>query len=505
MTAPEGASPRATSRHRLALRVVAASAVLALASLWGTTHSTPSLPVPGQHPPTARAAVRPNIVFVLTDDMSMNLLPYLPHVRAMQRHGTTLSHYYVVDSLCCPSRTAIFTGEYPHDNGVFTNSGRDGGYAAYQSHGDQLRSYAVALQDAGYRTGFMGKYLNGYDASDPVPPGWDSWAGVGLGYREYDYDMNVDGVVEHYGAEPQDYLTDVLSHRAGDFIDRAASAGKPFMLQVSTFAPHAPYVPPVRYAESFPGLTYPRTPAYDRTPDNALPWLSSRTPLAPSDPGRIDRIFRKRVQAGRAVDDLVAHIESVLKARGVADNTYLVFSSDNGYHMGDYRLMPGKQTAFDTDVHVPLVVVGPGVASGHVANQLGSNIDLAPTFEALAGATTPSTVDGVSLVPLLHGRAPARWQRAVLIEHHQPGGRAYDPDRQTPKSGMPPTYEAVRTSNAVYVRYSDGEQEYYDTTRDPYELHNLAPYGVPPLLVVQLNALRACHGAAQCPMAGRIG
>src|SRR5690242_7460848 len=114
MSAPDGAAP-ASSRHRLALRILAASLVVAVASLWGATTTNRTLPVPGPHPAPARAAVRPNIVFVLTDDLSMNLLPYLPHIRAMQRSGTTLSHYYVVDSLCCPSRTAIFTGEYPHD------------------------------------------------------------------------------------------------------------------------------------------------------------------------------------------------------------------------------------------------------------------------------------------------------------------------------------------------------------------------------------------------------
>jgi N-acetylglucosamine-6-sulfatase len=517
MTAPDGAAldqggtepaaiaAKRTSRQRLAVRVLAASLVLAVASLWGTTAGTHSLPVPGPHPAPARAAVRPNIVFVLTDDLSMNLLPYLPHIRAMQRRGTTLSHYYVVDSLCCPSRTAIFTGEYPHDNGVFTNSGRQGGYAAYMAHQDQKRSYAVSLQQAGYRTGFMGKYLNGYQATDPVPPGWDSWAAVGAGYHEFDYDMSVDGRLEHYGHEPQDYLTDVLSHRAGDFIDGAASEGKPFMLEVATFAPHAPYVPAPRHASALPGLTYPRTPGFDEVPDNAPSWLAGRARLASAETAQIDQIFRKRAQAGLAVDEMVAHLEDLLAARGVADNTYLVFSSDNGYHMGENRLLPGKQTAFDTDIHVPLVVVGPGVPHGRVADQLASNIDLAPTFEALAGATTPSTVDGVSLVPLWHGRSPALWQRAVLIEHHHPGRAGYDPDRQNPRSGMPPTYEAVRTSNALYVRYADGEQEYYDTTRDPYELHNLAADGIPPLLLMQLSALQSCHGAAQCPAAGRLG
>jgi N-acetylglucosamine-6-sulfatase len=485
-------------RLRLPLRAVAASAVLALASLW-ISSPTSTLPVP--RTPAARAEVRPNIVFVLTDDLSMNLLRYMPHVQALQRAGTTMSKYYVVDSLCCPSRTAIFTGQYPHDNGVFTNTGPDGGYGAYQANDDQDRSFAVALKSAGYRTGFMGKYLNGYLPTDPVPPGWDSWHAVGMGYREFNYDMNADGVVEHYGHRPQDYLTDVLSAKGGDFIDRSAAEGKPFMLEVATFAPHKPYTPAPRHAAAYPDLTYPQTAEFDRLPDDAPAWLAGHPPLTPSAKQAIDRDFRKRVQADLAVDDLVGHLESVLRQRGVAENTYFVFSSDNGYHMGENRLLPGKQTAFDTDTHVPLVVRGPGVPRGQVVNRLASNIDLAPTFEAVAGATTRASVDGVSLLPLWRGHQPDTWQRAVLIEHHRPASSSADPDQQTTTSGMPPTYEAVRTATALYVRYADGSQEYYDTATDPDELHNLSGSGIPPGLVLTLDALANCHGAAQCQAA----
>jgi N-acetylglucosamine-6-sulfatase len=489
-------------RLRLPLRAVAASAVLAMASLW-VSSPTSTLPVP--RTPSARAEVRPNIVFVLTDDLSMNLLPYLPHVRALQQSGTTMSKYYVVDSLCCPSRTAIFTGQYPHDNGVFTNAGPDGGYAAYQANGDQYGAFAVSLKQAGYRTGFMGKYLNGYLPTDPAPPGWDSWHAVGMGYREFDYDMNSDGTVEHYGHQPQDYLTDVLSAKGGEFIDRSATEGKPFMLEVATFAPHLPYTPAPRYDASHPGLTYPRTPEFDQVPTDPPAWLAPRAPLTPAEKLGIDQAFRKRVQADMAVDDLVAHLESVLRAKGLADNTYFVFSSDNGYHMGENRLLPGKQTAFDTDVHVPLVVRGPGVPRGQVLDQLASNIDLAPTFESIAGATSRPAVDGVSLLPLWRGRAPDQWQQAVLVEHHRPASSSSDPDRQSRTSGIPPTYEAVRTATALYVRYADGSQEYYNTASDPYELHNLAASGVPPALVLTLDALAVCHGAEQCQLAAGRG
>ena len=136
--------------------------------------------------------------------------------------------------------------------------------------------------------------------------------------------------------------------------------------------------------------------------------------------------------------------------------------------------MPGKQTAFDTDTHVPLIVTGPGVPAGRVISQLASNIDLNPTFETLAGLTVPANVDGHSLADLWHGQQPANWRRSILIEHHGPDHARGDPDRQAKASADPPSYEAVRTANALYVRYDDGEQEYYNTARDPLELDNLA-------------------------------
>jgi arylsulfatase A-like enzyme len=465
---------------------------------------------PNAKPPAARADAaqaaqpHPNIVFVLTDDLSNNLLPYLPAVQEMQREGTSLSHYYVVDSLCCPSRTAIFTGQYAHNNGVFTNGGEYGGYAAYNANGDESKSFALALQKAGYRTGFMGKYLNGYRPKYPPPPGWDTWAGVGNGYGEFNYNMNIDGRVEYYGHAPQDYLTDVVSQKAGDFIASSASAHQPFMLEVSTFAPHRPYTPAPRYAAAYGDLTYPRTPAFGRLPDNPPRWLTTRSALSAKDDAEVDAQFRQRVRADLAVNDLVEHLRTVLEAQGLADNTYFVFSSDNGYHMGEHRLMPGKQTAFDTDINVPLIVTGPGVPAGRVVDQLASNIDLAPTFETLAGAPVPATVDGVSLTPLLHGRTPQRWQQAVLVEHHHPGVLTAGPDLQPVRAGAPPSYTAVRTLGGLYVRYVDGSQEYYNTTSDPDELHNLAAGGIPPSLQLTLDQLRACHGTQQCQAAALL-
>jgi arylsulfatase A-like enzyme len=453
-------------------------------------------------------ASRPNIVFVLTDDLSMNLLQYMPNVLAMQRQGLTLDNYFVSDSLCCPSRASIFTGNFPHDTGIYTNAGRHGGFNEFYARGEEQHTFATALQHAGYRTAMMGKYLNGYmggkgrlSVAPPsyVPPGWSHWDVAGWGYPEFNYVLNQDGRLQGYGDQSSDYLTDVLSGKATDFIDSSAGAGQPFFLELATFAPHRPYTPAPRNRDDFPGLRAPQTASFNRLPANAPRWLAGRRPLTSSQIDRIDRAYRKRAQSVEAVDAMLGQIEGRLQADGVANNTYVVFSSDNGLHMGEYRLMPGKETAFDTDVHVPLIVTGPGVPAGVSTDAMAENVDLAKTFAQLGGTDLAS--DGHSLVPLLGGGLPIDWPNAALIEHHHPRSTNADPDFQGPGSGNPPSYEAMRTPDYLYVEYATGARELYDLRTDPSELDNLAPYLFPAELAEFHSALvqmEACHGSASC-------
>jgi N-acetylglucosamine-6-sulfatase len=446
----------------------------------------------------AHADARPNIVFVLTDDLATNLVPYMPHVQRMQRQGTTFSDYFVTDSLCCPSRSTTFTGRFPHNTGVFTNGGSDGGYQTFNARGNQKNTFATALRAAGYRTAMMGKYLNGYQPQDPVPPGWNEWDVAGNGYPEFDYSLNENGRVVTYGHQPSDYLTDVLSRKGQSFIGQSARAGTPFMLEIATFAPHAPFTPAPRDANRFPGLKAPRGPAFNEADMSDKPaWIKNHPRLTTKQIATIDTSFRKRAQAVQAVDKLLGDIQAALTANGVDRDTYIVFSSDNGFHMGEHRLMQGKMTAYDTDIHVPLVVTGPGVTARRTTNALAQNTDLCPTFEELGGAKVPATVDGRSLVPFFtSGAQPAR--DAVLIEHHGPDHLAGDPDLPTAASGNPPSYEAVRTDHEVYVEYADGEREYYDLRRDPDELDNAVtrlPATRLTELTSMLHRLETCSGA----------
>ena len=456
----------------------------------------------------------PNIVFVLTDDLAWNLVPYMPHVLAMERHGETFSNYFVTDSLCCPSRASIFTGRFPHNTHVTSNGPPYGGFSVFHERGEELHTFATALQGVGYRTAMMGKYLNGYQpggesaagvlqSASPQPPGWSEWDVAGNGYPEFGYRLNENGRPGQYGFQSQEYLTDVLARKGLSFIDQAAVARRPFLLELATFAPHSPYTPAPRNEQDFPGLTAPRTPAFDAANTAAPAWLSHFAPLEPQQVEQIDTQFRRRAQAVQAVDNMIALIEAELRARGVARNTYLVFSSDNGLHMGEHRLMPGKQTAFDTDIRVPLIVVGPRVPQGRTVPDMSENIDLCPTFERLAGAPVGPNIDGHSLVELLHGQrlAPEAWRKEILVEHQGPDVGPTDPDLPTRGAGNPTSYEALRTPTSLYVEYVTGEREYYNLRADPFELRNLAAHlslAHAQALHRTLLAIEGCHGPRAC-------
>lgn len=502
------------------IRAALALACAALVQGW-TPGARAAAPSGGGTP-----AKRPNIVFILTDDLSWNLLAYMPNVLAMQKEGTSFSNYFVTDSLCCPSRSSIFTGMFPHNTGVLTNGKPDGGYAAFNAHGNEGHTFAVALQRAGYRTAMLGKYLNGYQPAaelrrrarprfsrlappvgegNGVPMGWNEWDVAGNGYQEFNYALNQNGRLVRYGDRPEEYLTDVLAGLADAFIRKSAPG--PFFIEIATFAPHGPYIPAPRDADKFPGLTAPRSAAFGARPDSNAPrWLKEIPPLLPRDVAKIDQAFRMRAQSVQAVDKMIGQIRSTLAALGDHD-TYVVFSSDNGLHMGEYSLRPGKQTPFEIDIRVPLVVVGPGVQAGQAVDAIAENVDLCPTFTELAGASSPTTPDGRSLVPLLRGGGTTGgWRQTALVEHHRPFPDPSDPDAPMLHAANPTSYAALRTGHALYVEYEDGETGFYDLGRDPDELRNVAalPAARRQRLHDVLRANQECRGARACWDAQRM-
>lgn len=493
---------------------------------------------------------RPNIIFFLVDDMSAELLQYMDTARSLAKGGTTFTNYYVADSLCCPSRASMFTGQFPHNTGVLTNQGWDrGGYGAFARH--EGRTYAVALHQAGYRTGYLGKYINEYPVRPgyKVPAGWDEWhvAGSG-GYNEFRYRLT--RYVKEQGAtsRPLDrsdgtYLVDELARRAVGFIERsrAYAPGKPFFLQVSPFSPHnrvdikpgdkEPRFPPAprdrpktrwpagQFAHGDCGgpdcstIDVSKLPAFNEDTTDKPSWVR-RTPFDPKLVAQLRKDFRNRIRMVQSVDDMIQRVLGTLTDQE-RRNTYVVFTSDNGFHLGQHRLARGKTTAYDHDVRVPLLIRRPeGSPQGDlVTGAIAQNVDLFATFLDMAGVDPAlrDSRDGRSLLPFVQGRQVPDWRDVALLEHTKPsrGGPGRDPDTDPMSTGnsMAPTYSAVRTAGELYVKYQDDPKpEYYNTVTDPYEETNDPGNPRTAVLSKVLDTLVSCGkpGAPSCWAASHL-
>src|SRR3954463_9340938 len=293
---------------------------------------------PALAPAAEAASGKPSIVLILTDDQDASLTSVMPNLQALARQGATFTHAYYNDPLCGPSRATLLTGLYDHNSGVTTNDHR-----LFFNAGLPSRTTAVWLHAAGYRTGFVGKYLNEYPAPAPatyVPPGWDYWV-AHLGETtnetwrsstEFDYDLNNNGTVVHRGGAPADYATDVYRDKAVGFIRKAAADRVPFFLELAPHAPHFPATPAPRDAALFPTLQAPRVPSFNEADVSDKPAYVRALPrFAPAE---VDAKYRQRARSLQAVDDALKAITDALAASGRLASTYVVFTSDNGFELG---------------------------------------------------------------------------------------------------------------------------------------------------------------------------
>jgi arylsulfatase A-like enzyme len=511
-------------------RLAALAALLAVLLPAAWPGRPPGAPVPAALPPRAAApagAARPNIVLVLADDLDARLgtLNYTPYIRDLLAHqGLTFSQALVPVSLCCPSRASLLRGQYVHNHQIYSNGPPDGGFDKAQLIGLEDSTIATVLQDAGYTTALVGKYLNGYPAENAetyIPPGWDEWASPSsdAAYLGYNYSMNINGVLVPFGNDPEDYMTDVLSRTAVNFITRTVAVGEPFFLYIGTYAPHGPSTPAPRHVGLFAGVEAPKGGSFNEADMSDKPPLISQLPLlGPAQIAELDEKYRKRLQSMQAVDEMVASLVATLSSTGVLSNTYFVFTSDNGYHLGQHRLPAGKYTNYEEDLRVPLVVRGPGVPISQTSSALVSTMDLAPTFAAIAGTTMPAYVDGRSLVDLLAGGAgPVAWRQVFFLEQYPfssnvddglRGGLLEPPEPDDTwrlreeqeslcQSGIDPEpiYTGIRGVRYKYVEHHACDRELYDLLVDPFELNNiysLAGDAVRQELHDWLAAMEAC-------------
>jgi N-acetylglucosamine-6-sulfatase len=455
----------------------------------------------------------PNVILVLADDLDARLLEEhpadYPNLRELAAGGTTFENAFVTDSLCCPSRATILRGQYAHNHRIVGNWWPQGGSRKFRELGREGSTVATWLKDEGYRTALIGKYMNEYHGTR-VPPGWDEWYAISGDHLSTRLSEN--GRVVGYDPE-RHHLDDVLAEKAIGYVRRAADDDSPFFMWLGTSAPHAPAKPALRHEGAFPNARLPRPPSFNEEDVSDKPdWVRDNAHLNAKQIAPMEDIYRNRLQSMLAVDEMMGRIVDTLKESGELENTYVFFTSDNGWHAGEHRLTTGKWTAYEEDIRVPLIVRGPGVPEGRTLDHLVLNNDLAPTFAKLGEAQAPGFLDGRSLKPLLSDDAPPLedWRSAFLVEAATEldgtvvpllSGDQLPEDWRSAsrKDWGRPGLEAIRTEEHLYVEYGNGERELYDLREDPYELDNRYGTGDPELLRLlrgRLAALRGCSGAA---------
>lgn len=462
----------------------------------------------------------PNIIILLTDDMDNSLLPYLEKTNELiGGQGATFSNYFVTTPLCCPSRASMLRGQYAHNTDILENSP---GFARFFKLKEEEDALPVWLQDAGYRTALYGKYLNNYPVNagrNYVPPGWTDWgAFLGTNYEGdfyYNYTINENGTLVDYGDTPEAYSTDVIRNKSLAFIDESVTDNAPFFLFVSVYAPHGPATAAPRHEGLYNDLSYPQTPSFGESDLSDKPQIIRALTETGDDfdEGDANAAFQNRVRSLAAVDELVEDLVRALEQNGELDNTYIFFMSDNGFHLGEHKIPSGKGTAYEEDIRVPLMVRGPGITPGTQVVQMTANIDLAPTIADMVGIHAPDFVDGRSFLPCLHAE-PVTWRNGLLIEFGYIEEEAWsnrqmisskqesalkDPETDNLLVGVEGgKYRGIRGEDFVYVEYENGEIEFYDLSKDPHQLENMAEtlsLQTLDALHAKLEALQYCVGA----------
>lgn len=446
--------------------------------------------------------LRPNILFILTDDQRWDTTddthspvagaPIMPGVRSeLAASGVEIVNGFMTTPLCCPSRSSILRGQYAHTTGVYTNSGTKGGVDDFVD----VETIGTLLQSAGYRTGFFGKYMNGYNqlwnASAYIPPGWSDWQAF-VNPKYFDYKLIEDGVAVSYGSAEGDYSTDVIRERVKTFISDAVAGGQPFFAHVSFKAPHGPFEPAPRHVGKYAGLSPWRPASYNEPDVSDKPaWVQNTAQLDPAAQADLDAIRIAQLEMLQAVDEAIGGsvtygitgIMQHLRNLGVADDTLVVYMSDNGWHWGEHRTQ-AKNKPYEESIRTAMFVRYPKLAPlPRVETKMALNIDMCPTFVELARrATDPVPTlafDGASLVGLVDGTAPT-WRGDFLTE------------------GWPAdhVWASVREADWKYTELpvtpgdplTAFEVELYDLTNDPLELQNQASN---PLYAARVAAMAA--------------
>jgi N-acetylglucosamine-6-sulfatase len=506
-----------------------AGIALALVCALGAALSGPAAPQ------SARGDSPPNIIFILTDDQTVDEMSALPATRSLiESAGATFSHAYVSFPFCCPSRATLLSGLYMHNHGVRGNSGPYGGWKRFAPR--ESNDLPVWLHNAGYYNVHIGKYLNGYAAESglapTVPDDWDQWYALIRANYYYNYDLyekDAGGIPEtrFYGNTDAEYQTNVFRDKAVGFIQNLTPSQTPFYLQLWFNAPHAQYTPSAQYRYTRAGQALSRPLGYNEANIKDKPrWLRNRVskPFGPKVAKQIAYERRRRLEMLDSVDDTIEQLYHALEDKGVLDNTYIIFTSDNGFFQGEHRIASGKFLPYEPSSRVPLFISGPGIPAGVKSDELVSTLDIPQTILELATGSTDPSLDGRSLLPYAQDPT-ARTTRPILLEGDLGPGRGLggggglkaeaahvagergaknlnmDAMKSAGKPISAPAFRAIRTPRYMLILYSNGQRELYDESNDPGQLRNVvwnSRYrGVRKWLFGHLISLASCDGS-QC-------
>ncbi|CAK1363583.1 unnamed protein product [Cercospora beticola] len=443
----------------------------------------------------------PNIVVVLTDDQdNWGSLDYMPLLQKhITDHGTKFDNHYCTVSICCPSRVNIWTGLTAHNTNVTDVSPPYGGYPKFVERGFNDDWLPVWLQAQGYNTYYTGKLFNSHSVDNYNDPFVKGFNGSDFLLDPYTYTYWNATMSRNYGVPVSyegQYSPDVVAEKTYGWLDEAVSHEQPFFIVAAPVAPHSnqdPKVPGVmsipeyapRHAHLFKNFTTPRTPNFNPDVPSGVSWVKELPQLNQTVIDYHDEYQRARLRALQAVDEMVEQLVERVDGYGLLENTYFFFTTDNGYHISQHRLPPGKECAFETDIHIPLIVRGPGIPAGKTAGVVSSHTDFTPTIMKLAGVDRPD-LDGVP-IPLSQGELSEGsfgehvnveyWGKALPEgKYGKIGNEPFSPGRP-PISARNNTYKALRLISdeysLLYTVWCTGEKELYDTGRDPSQIHNL--------------------------------